>query len=518
MNLLTDPLFRISTETGIEKTSLPQLLEAFGVDRVRSLPGIQRHQEDAFHVFLCCLAGAVLAHQGGDDPRQSAEFWRKGLRRLAGDHADEAWQLIGAMLDRPAFMQPPLPASDHERLRLKARTPDGLDLLVTSKNHDVKQNRARSAFPDEWIYALISLQTMSGYSGPGNQPISRMKEGYANRPIVELAPSLNPGSRWQHAVRRLLKHRQQVLSEAYGFDDHGLVLVWLEPWDGATGIPLSALDPLYIEICRRVRLKTQGTGIDAVAVPSSTPRISTKELKGVVGDAWLPIDLSGKKGLKSLSAPPQGLTVDLIRRLLFADQVKLSSLQEPDAEWHGDVWLTASVLVRGPGRTEGFHERRIRIPGRVRASLFGVREERDKLAQLSKTAVEYAGVMQKRVLKPAVFTYMEGAPESTQFDRTSAKAWWLRFSVRFESLWGDDFFSWLWAAEASGDDPVLQWAKILRGHALSVLNEAIAQLPQHTGRRYRARAVAELEFGRRLVRKNAFPFLRSVKEAKHHGA
>ena len=82
MNLLTDPLFRIETLNGLEHQDLPGLLEALGKDRVASLPGLQRHQEDAWHVFLCYLAGAVLNRAQSDDPRQDAPFWRAGIRGL----------------------------------------------------------------------------------------------------------------------------------------------------------------------------------------------------------------------------------------------------------------------------------------------------------------------------------------------------------------------------------------------------------------------------------------------------
>ncbi|MEI7868861.1 MAG: hypothetical protein WCI11_13295 [Candidatus Methylumidiphilus sp.] len=88
MNLLTDPVFRVETPDGQERLSLPQLLEALGLDRVESLPGLQRHQEDAFHIFLCYLAGAVLARESQTDPCQNAEFWLEGIRRLTEAHVD----------------------------------------------------------------------------------------------------------------------------------------------------------------------------------------------------------------------------------------------------------------------------------------------------------------------------------------------------------------------------------------------------------------------------------------------
>lgn len=76
MNLLNDNLFRVETSSGKMRMSLPALLEALGHDEVISYPGIQRHQEDAFHVFLCYIAGAVLARSSVNAVVQDQEFWR----------------------------------------------------------------------------------------------------------------------------------------------------------------------------------------------------------------------------------------------------------------------------------------------------------------------------------------------------------------------------------------------------------------------------------------------------------
>lgn len=514
MNLLTDPLLRAITDQGEELLSLPALLAALGHDRVQHLTGLQRHQADAFHVFLCYLAGAVLARNNHTNPIQDEEYWRQGMRSLAGEAGDDAWTLVVDDLTRPAFMQPPLPVGDHGKLKRVAETADALDLLPTAKNHDLKQTRAIHSAPDEWVYALVSLQTMSGYFGRGNPGIARMNSGFGNRPIVELVRSHDPGCRWRDAVIRLLEHRRSVLAGSHGYDPEGLVLVWLDPWDGKTSLPLTRLDPFHIEICRRVRLRGQGGGLWAEAVPSESNRIAAKELKGIVGDAWLPVDLGGRQaaGEKALTIPPQGLTPEILRRLVFADGIQLTPLQRPQSEWSGPMWLTVSVLVRGQGTTDGFHAQEVRIPPPARARLFGPPARREPFAQLARTALEYAGILENRVLKPAVFTFMEGAPASIQFDRASAKAWWQRFSGRFTALWSEAYFPWLWSVpDPFEEEPVLKaWAGQLCDHALTVLGEASTVLPQRAGRPYRTRVQAERTFWAGLYRE--FPLL---KEEKH---
>ena len=61
-------------------------------------------------------------------------------------------------------------------------------MLVTSKNHDLKSAVAVQAGVDDWIFALITLQTMEGFGGAGNYGISRMNGGLGSRPAFSLVP------------------------------------------------------------------------------------------------------------------------------------------------------------------------------------------------------------------------------------------------------------------------------------------------------------------------------------------
>ena len=424
------------------------------------------------------------------------------MRALAGEVAEEAWTLVVDDLSRPAFMQPALPKADHDRLKPSAETPDALDLLPTAKNHDLKQSRAALNRPDDWVYALVSLQTMSGYFGRGNPGIARMNSGFGNRPVVEVIHSDRPGARWRDALARLLPHRREVLAGPWGYRPDGLALLWALEWDGRQSLTPDRLDPNHVEICRRVRLIDDGGRLSFRSVPSDGMRIEAKALNGLVGDAWLPVDLGaeGKGGKpaesKVLTVPAKGLTADLLRRLLFQDRIALTPLQRPLPGRSGDLWLSVSVLVRGQGTTEGFHERRIPIPARVRSSVFGAAAATDPLAGLARSAVEVAGTVQNRVLKPAVFSFLEGAPDSINFDRDSAQAWWERFTGDFTTRWSDAYFPWLWSTPdgCDQDERLDDWTLRLRDHALAVLHEAVRSLPDHSGRRWRIRTLSERVF------------------------
>ena len=520
MNLLTDPLLRVETATGQERMTLPGLLANLGEDRVEGLTGIQRHQEEPFHVFLCSLGATILARRGDIDPRQNESYWRDGLRDLAGAAGDDAWTLVVKDLSKPAFMQPPLPKSDHVKLKLQAASPDALDLLPTPKNHDLKQSRAAHNQPDEWIYALVSLQTMSGFFGRGNYGIARMNSGFGNRPIVELLHSLRTGVRWSDAVVRLLVHRNAALAGPWGYKPDGLALLWLESWDGKHTRSLAQLDPNHLEIARRIRLLAGSGLLAAYCVPSENARLDAKALCGLVGDAWLPVDLGvEKKGskpaeAKALTISPKGLTADLLRRLIFLEGMVATDLQRPVEGRGGELWLSVSVLVRGKGTTDGYHERRIPIPAAQRHRLFGAKTANDPLPDLAHNAIAAAGEVQNRVLKPAVFVFLEGAPEQIKFDRDSAQAWWEKFASLYTGQWSDAYFPWLWQTPQGFDldDRLDDWRLLLRDYALTVLRGSFLALPRHSGRRWRVRTDAERTFFGTFYR--LFPHLKEDDHAR----
>ena len=192
----------------------------------------------------------------------------------------------------------------------------------------------------------------------------------------------------------------------------------------------------------------------------------------------------------------------------------MSPLHRPGAEWHGACWLTASVLVRGQGKTDGFYETRLPIPATARPRVLGPSPERDPLADLAKRGIEYAARMRNPVLKVAVFSYLEAGPDTVNFDRDAIDAWWLKMSRIFEDKWTAHYFPWLWSAAEEEtaklrDQAAISWALTLKAHALATLTEVEASLPAHSGRRYRAIVQGRGTFLRLLVSKDNFPFLKS---------
>ncbi len=515
MNLLCDPVFRVQTRDGLERMSLPQLLTALGTDRVESLAGLQRHQEDAFHIFLCYLAGAVLAREGCSEPIQDEEFWRNGIRRLTGRADDCAWTLVVEDVTQPAFMQAPLlrPGSFESEFSIVKLTPDALDLLLTGRSHDIKAARAIDARPDEWIYALISLQTMAGYILK-HQGIARMNSGLGSRPCVSLIYGSRPGERWLRDTRKLLGIRSGLLVRPWPYRPDGVVLTWLSAWDRQKSLSLDVLDPFFLEICRAVRCVMQDGRIVARTSTEKAPRINAKDQNGILGDPWIPINMNDrKKGSSALTVSSAGLTPELLRNLIFEEGFQPAAMQQPDAGREAEpCTFCASVLVRGQGTTDGFHSVALPIPSQVAPRLFRRGPERDRLAALSKTGIQDAGLILQKVLKPALFSLLEGGPESINFDKREVGAWVERAAKRFAEAWNRGFFPWLWRSVEHPDPNTArrEWLDALRGMAWTALQEAVARSPERSGRHYRARVQAEGLFHGCLF--TVFPML---KEAPH---
>lgn len=518
MNLLTEPVFRVQTTQGLTALSLPGLLAALGRDEVESLPGLQRHQEDAFHIFLCYLAGAVLARAGTEDPVQPEAFWRNGLRQLAGRDDDCAWTLVVKDVTQPAFMQAPLVSKTaFHAFSPKADTPDALDVLQTAKNHDVKSQRAQGADSEDWAYALISLQTMTGLMGRGNYGIARMNSGTGSRVCVGLLYSERLGGRWLRDTHKLLASRAELLAGVWQYRDDGLVLVWLRAWDLKTPLLLSELDPFFIEIARAVRLVVEDGRIKALGAGTEGNRLEAKALKGIVGDPWTPLVDDGKEK-KAWTVMAPFFSPGRLRNLLFEKEGFVAPvMQQPDRDTgQSACQLRASVLAPGGmGKTDGFHETTVRIPASVAARLFRRGPERDRLAELSGQGINDAGQIQNKVLKPSLLAFLEGGPDQLNFDKREFNSWLEQAHKDFSTAWTADFFDWLWRTIEQPDQASarVDWLKSLEGKARAVLKATIARLPVHAGRQYRARTRAEAVFIGCLFK--TFPELKENAHAEH---
>ncbi|WP_324403822.1 type I-E CRISPR-associated protein Cse1/CasA [Ottowia sp.] len=405
------------------------------------------------------------------------------------------------------MLQAPVPGENPATWNNLLCAADALDMLVTSKNHDLKAGRARGAQADDWLFALLSLQTQEGFLGAGNYGISRMNGGFASRPGVGVAAVGHWGQRWQSDIASLLAQRERMANTFGLAPADGHALLWLLPWSGTDALALESLDPLYIEICRRVRLTAPMGKIQAHTTGSKVARIAAKDSNGVTGDAWTPIETA--KG-KALTVSRNGFDYKLMNELLTGD------VYTQGAAWRLGGWsqettlqVIAQVTVRGQGKTEGYHERRVPISPKLRLRLMGA--QRPLLAAQAKKRVQAIADMRKLLWSSLVLLFANG--ESDHGDETvSNRA--SRFAQPFEQQEDARFFDDLTQqaeAEVEQQETVyLQWLLGLADRAEAVLLQAFDAGPRSGMQRYKARSAALARFHGGLRGGKKPPFLELV--------
>jgi len=483
--------WRCVTRGDLHCSSLPELLAAMVVDSVRDFPALRPHQRHPLHAFLAQLAAITLHHAGQDEPWTDPADWRAALLALTPDDPDGAAWCLVAPPERPALLQPPVPGECVHDWKNVLHAADELDMLVTSKNHDLKAARAHRADPDDWLFALVSLQTQEGFLGAGNYGISRMNGGFASRPGVGVAPVGAWGARWFADVRALLAQREAIADQQGYTADNGHALLWLLPWAGTESLGMATLDPLYIEICRRVRLAASGDRLIARVTGSKVARIVAKDRNGITGDPWTPVDVAEGKALTVSGA---GFEYKLMSDLLTGGRFTQG------AAWRLDGWprdarlqLIAQAAVRGQGKTEGYHERRVSISPKLHGLLAGA--QRVTVAEMAKQRIAAIAALRRLLWSALVILFANGDGDDRN-DGISDKAG--RFARPFEQ--GEDarFFDDL-TLEAEAEDAErhalrVQWLLGLVERAERVLEQAFEAGPRSAMQRYKARAAALSRF------------------------
>jgi len=502
-DLLHDDLIGVRTPQGTRRVNLPQLLGLLCAGELDGYTGLRAHQADPWHVFLVQLATAVLARQplpfaaSASAPPTDPAFWRTGLLLLAKGKAS-AWHLFAEDVTQPAFMQHPWGSreADASSFKIKARTPDELDVLITAKNHDVKATRLSPSDPEAWLFALLTLQTTEGYLGAGNFGIVRMNGGFASRCVLAWVSDLQPSRRFVEELQIVQSWREQAMARArFGYRADGQVLTWLHPWARAQQqYALPDLDPCFIESCRPVRLSLVANGqnnghILALGATSGARQIGPKSLdSGDVGDPWTAINTEDKKkGSSALTVSSHGFTPQLVTKLLFQQGVELTPLQLPRPGGAAG-WLVGSALVRGQGTTDGWHRLELAVPAKARLAFSRPKGDalRNQLAEQAQKLLTDAGHAAS-ALRTALTVLIEGGPEQADFDRAAVKSWVEAVQKEFTRQWPPHYYAALWRCCDEPMDAVQRdWHAWLVAATERRLNEAGSRLPTPSNRRWRA--------------------------------
>jgi len=469
-------------------TNLPEIFCVLLDDSIVSFKTLQPHQQQAWYSFLVQLAAMAVARENDGKIPTTPNEWKKLLVNLA-DGSEAAWHLVVDDVSKPAFMQPPIPESSLKEAKYRSdiQTPDELDMLVTSKNHDIKGNRILRPDPEHWFFALLTLQTMEGFLGRGNYGIVRMNGGFGNRPLVGLSPEKSWGKRFLRDVIVLLKNRTFLMDL---YTPNGQTLLWLPPWDGekASGIPLEKCDPFFIEICRRIRLSKNNDQISSLRANTKAGRVSTSDdLNGRTEDPWTPID---KKGVKALTLGESGFTYELIQQLLLGEEYATPIALEFQHDEKDGAFLICQALVRGQGKTDGLHRRIIPIPPKVTASLFSKSSAKEVLAKRAKGRISITDDVQRKILRPAISSLLNsGTEQRVEYDKVGP---WIN---RFDREIDHRFFESLWVSvEMEPEEAKRQWEEILLEEAEKIFKEAERSTPIAQLRRLRAVSKARSMF------------------------
>ncbi len=492
MNLLTEPLLTLA---GGGKVSLPALFAAMARGEVRGFPALRPHQRPAWHMFLVQLGALALwTAQRGEPPRDAAA-WAAMLRGLTPKHDDDApWRLVEPDWRKPAFLQAPAPEGLN---RSAALTPDALDLLITSRNHDLKQTVAKQAASEDWVFALVSLQTGEGYGGAGNYGVARMNGGSSSRPMLGLAPSregdremdtaVDPSAWWTRDVWRLIADRRETPDPVLG-KAGGPALLWLLDWPEGRQLDLRHLDPWFIEICRRVRLTETGGAVLARRAKSKAARIDAKFYKGAVGDPWAPVH---KTDGKSFTLGSGDFDYRQIVKLMFSDSGDWAKplLAQPGRGETGGMLLVAEALSRGNSKTEGFKSRIVPVPGKVMMQFSS-----DKPEILSKEQMEEIKRFDKALRYALALASARGDRDNMQkthyaFAAPASK----QLNLAADRL----FFPHLWrrvAADSESDGAKFRFLAELKKAAEDAMESALPAVPCPAVWRPRAEARARRAF------------------------
>jgi CRISPR system Cascade subunit CasA len=305
-------------------------------------------------------------------------------------------------------------------------------------------------------------------------------------------------------VTRLLAARSSILALVPAFGKkRELGLLWVEPWDGNSSLSIEELDPFFIEICRRVRLTRKHGRIVGLGAGSECARIATsKEMKGVTGDPWAPID-RGENKVLSTTRDGFGYTrmIDLLDRTRY-DRPPLAEIDQGDAA--RGLTILATALARGQGKTEGFHARRIPVSNSIARRLIGA-QATDEFAKLGRKRIEEISDFTRKVLRPSLLILFQGgdADFRNAISKSQVDPWVRFFDEEIDRVFFDELFAEYEARvtgeHARADAENRSWREKIRGIGRNTFDRATDAAPRNAAHWYRARACSRSYFENRAM-------------------
>ena len=177
--------------------------------------------------------------------------------------------------------------------------------------------------------------------------------------------------------------------------------------------------------------------------------------------------------------------------LLDAKKIFRPLLSEPhDGDDREGLSIVAAALVRGQGKTEGLHRRRVPVSRWETISAYD-EAPLDRIGAVAEKRAEDAYEASRR-LGRALISLVQGGPDKARLDDDAAKKKTERWLEQFNRTVDSEFFDAPFWAEAAGDvaNHRILWRTRLRAIASEVFDTAAEAAPRTEVRRIRAIARA----------------------------
>lgn len=517
-SLLDEGVFRVvGADDAHECLTLPQVLARLSVGEDLAFTALRPHQRAPWHAFLVQLAYLALEGEDSPKPPLTPAAWVARLRGLTSSHPDDGpWCLINTDWQQPAFLQAPCSAGHVADFVRTFDAAQDIDVLVTARHHDEKSGKLllQADTLDNLVYAMVALQGMTPGLGRGNHNSMRVNGYYGSRSQFRLAFARGSGSEFIRDLTVLLevrgeladrfaeRHPQADLTSLYR-------LLWLQPWDEGA-LPISAVHPLCLEVCRRVRLVREEGKLMLRRAGSKAMRVAAKDLHGDVMDPWIPVVCGDVP--KAFTAQSHSLGYRSLQALLFDDsKFRKPLLARPsEAERRANqpgTWI-AQVLVSGDGGTDGLLMRELHVPAPV---LTQMKSAPAAMALRSQQFVNLAGLASGKVVRSAFLQFVDGSDDvdwkNRDFERV-VKPWVDRYEQAIDEAFFVQLFDTI-ARDLDDNNAQQQWVAWLAQAARIQLSVAALALPTRDNSRQFARARAE-RFLHLSLRKHFGTWLPSV--------
>ena len=199
----------------------------------------------------------------------------------------------------------------------------------------------------------------------------------------------------------------------------------------------------------------------------------------------------------------QGFDYRRMVELMFPTEGRPSPLQAVvSTDPPEGLALLARALVRGQGKTEGYHERLVPLSNSVRSG--PARTPTDPIAMAAHSRVAEAGKVKREVLNPALYALFQNGPDRIDLRHRDSERKAASFLAAFDREVDRIFFARLWD-EADAEESKARsaqrdaWMHELLELAETLLLRADATAPKASHRAWKARSAAMDELRRRAA-------------------